>query len=466
MANQSFDVVVIGGGPGGYIAAIRAAQLGLKSACIESRGTLGGTCLNVGCIPSKAMLESSEMFVKISHAKDYGITVKDASPDIKGILKRKDSIVGGLTKGVEGLLKKNKVNYLKGFGSFVNANQVKVTDASGNSEVVDAKNVIIATGSEPIELPFAKFDGQLVVSSTEALDFTEVPKHLVVIGGGVIGLELGSVWLRLGAKVSVVEAMPEILYTMDGGIRSAARRILEKQGFEFYSDTKVKDINKTKNHAVVVAQGPNGQLELKADKVLVAVGRRPFTKGLALENAGVATDDRGRVAIDAHYRTNVPNIYAIGDVVVGPMLAHKAEEEGVATAELIAGKPGHVNYEAIPNVVYTWPEIASVGMTEDQIKEKGIEYRAGQFPFLANARAKCLGSTDGFVKILADAKTDRLLGAHIIGPTASELIAEMAVAFEFGASAEDIARSVHAHPTLAEAIKEAALAVDKRTLNI
>jgi dihydrolipoamide dehydrogenase len=466
MTTQAFDLVVIGGGPGGYVAAIRAAQLGLKAACIESRGALGGTCLNVGCIPSKAMLEASEMFVKISHAKEYGINVKDATPDIKAMLKRKDSTVSGLTKGIEGLFKKNKVTYLKGRGSFVSPNEVKCTAADGTSEIVSAKHIIIATGSEPIELPFAKFDGQFIVSSTEALEFTEVPKHLVVIGAGVIGLELGSVWARLGAKVSVVEATPEILSTMDGSIRTSMRKILEKQGFEFYTDTKVKEITKSKNHAVVTAQGPNGPVELKADRVLVAVGRRAFTKGLELQNAGVLTDDRGRVNIDGHFRSNVPHIYAIGDVVVGPMLAHKAEEEGVAAAEIIAGKPGHVNYEAIPGVIYTWPEVASVGMSEEQVKEKGIEYRVGQFPFMANGRAKCMGSTDGFVKLIADAKTDRLIGAHIVGPTASELIGELAVAFEFGASAEDIARSVHAHPTLSEVIKEAAMAVDKRTIHI
>jgi dihydrolipoamide dehydrogenase len=466
MTNQAFDLVVIGGGPGGYVAAIRASQLGLKVACIESRGALGGTCLNVGCIPSKAMLEASEMFVKISHAKEYGINVKDATADIKAMLKRKDSTVSGLTKGIEGLFKKNKVTYLKGHGSFVSPNEVRCTAADGTSEVVSAKNIIIATGSEPIELPFAKFDGQFIVSSTEALEFPEAPKHLVVIGAGVIGLELGSVWARLGSKVSVVEATPEILYTMDSSVRTSMRKILEKQGFEFFTDTKVKEITKSKNHAVVIAQGPNGPVELKADRILVAVGRRAFTKGLELQSAGVATDDRGRINIDGHFRSNVSHIYAIGDVVVGPMLAHKAEEEGVAAAEIIAGKPGHVNYEAIPGVVYTWPEVASVGLTEEQVKEKGIDYKVGQFPFLANGRAKCMGSTDGFVKLIADAKTDRLIGAHIVGPTASELIAELAIAFEFGASAEDIARSVHAHPTLAEVIKEAAMAVDKRTIHI
>jgi len=466
MADAQFDLVVIGGGPGGYVAAIRGAQLGMTTACIESRGALGGTCLNVGCIPSKSLLESSEMFVKVNHAKDFGVNVKGVTADVPAMIKRKEATVTQFTKGIEGLFKKNKVTYLKGHGSFVSSTEVKVTDASGGTQTIAAKNIIIATGSEPVELPFAKFDGEVIVSSTEALSFEAPPEHLVVIGGGVIGLEMGSVWARLGSKVTVVEATPEIIYTMDGSVRTTLRKLLEKQGFAFHTDTKVKEIVKGKKSATVVAEGPNGKVELKADKVLVAVGRRPFTKGLNAEAAGVKLDERGRVAIDHHYRTNVANIYAIGDVVIGPMLAHKAEEEGVAAAELIAGKAGHVNYEAIPWVIYTWPEVASVGATEEQLKEKGIAYKTGQFPFIANARAKCLGTNDGFVKIIADAKTDRLLGAHIVGPNASELIAELAVAFEFGSSAEDIARSVHAHPTLAEVIKEAAMAVEKRAIHI
>lgn len=463
---ESYDVVVIGGGPGGYVAAIRAAQLGYKAACIEGRGTLGGTCLNVGCIPSKSLLEASEMFVKVQHAEEFGVLAKDVKADIPAMMKRKDDTVKQFTRGIEGLFKKNKVTYLKGFGSFVDANHIKITAADGTESTVNAKNVIIATGSEPIEIPIAKFDGKKVVSSTEALSFEKPPKHLVVIGGGVIGMEMGSVWLRLGAKVTVIEAMPEILYGMDKEIRKQSTKIFQKQGFQIETNTKVTSVDTSGKEVKVHAEKDGKAVEFKADKVLVAVGRRAYTSGLQLENAGVATTDRGLVEIDHAYRTNVSHIYAIGDVVKGPMLAHKAEEEGVAAAEIIAGQHGHVNYEAIPGIVYTWPEIASVGKSEQECMDQGIPYRVGQFPFLANARAKCMGSNEGFVKIIAHEKTDRLLGFHIVGPTASELISEAAIAFEFGASAEDIARSVHAHPTLSEVMKEAAMAVEKRALHI
>jgi len=465
MAENSFDVIIIGGGPGGYVCAIRAAQLGLKAACVEFRGALGGTCLNVGCIPSKALLHSSEVFTTIKHAEKYGIKVQNAEADIPAMVKRKDEIVKGLTGGIAGLFKKNKVTYLQGYGSFVSSNEVAVKNKDGKSQTYQAKHIVIATGSEPIEIPSAKFDQKTIVSSTEALDFEKAPKHLVVIGGGVIGLELGSVWCRLGSKVTVIEAMPEILYNLDKTIRDQARRILAKQGLEFLTNTKVKEVTVSRGSASVIADGEKGAIELKADKVLVAVGRRPFTKDLGLENAGLTTNNRGQLEVDNHWRSKVKNIWALGDVIHGPMLAHKAEEEGVAVAESIAGKPGHVNYEAIPNVIYTWPEIASVGASEQELKDKGIKYKVGKFPFLANGRAKCNSDTDGLVKIIADEKTDRLLGFHIIGPHASELIAEAAIAFEFGASAEDIARSVHAHPTLAEAMKEAALDVDKRALH-
>lgn len=467
MAEQ-FDLIVIGGGPGGYIAAIRAAQLGLKAACIEYRGALGGTCLNVGCIPSKALLESSEMFDKIAHhAKEYGVDVKGATADIKAMVTRKNGIVSKFTKGIEGLFRKNKVTYLKGLGSFVDAHTIAVTDDAGKVENYQTKHVIIATGSAPIELPIAKFDGKVVVSSTEALDFEKAPEHLIVIGGGVIGLELGSVWKRLGSKVTVIEALPALLGMMDGAVSKAMTKILGQQGLDLQVGTKVTGVKVSGSKGTVTATNAKGEsVEFTGDKVLVAVGRRAYTNGLNLDAVGISAKPNGKVVVNEHLQTSQSHIYAIGDVIDGPMLAHKAEEEGVAAAEMIAGKPGHVNYEAIPNIIYTWPEVASVGMSEEQCKEKGIAVNTGQFPFAANGRAACAGNTEGFVKIIADKKTDRLLGAHIVGPTASELIAELAIAFEFGASAEDIARSVHAHPTLAEVIKEAALAVDKRALSI
>ena len=454
--------MIIGGGPAGYVAAIRAAQLGLNTACIESRGALGGTCLNVGCIPSKAMLQSSEAYSQALHgAKDLGVEYKEVSFNLKQMLSRKETVVTQLTSGIEYLFKKNKITYLKGFGSFVAKGQVKVVGEDGSEEVVSAKNVIIATGSAPIELPMAKFDEKSVVSSTGALSFDKVPKHLVVIGGGVIGLELGSVWKRLGAKVSVVEAADSILATMDKDVIRTMKKVLKKEGFEFYEKTMFKDLKKKGSKLTVICDKNGEAIELSCDKLLVAVGRRAYTDGLNLESIGLATEKNGKIAVGKNYESSVSGVFAIGDVIDGPMLAHKAEEEGVACVEMIAGKAGHLNYDAIPSVVYTWPEVASVGITEQQAKENGIDVKIGKFPFSANGRAKCMNETEGFVKIIADKRTDTMLGAHIVGPSASELIAELAVGMEYTASAEDIARSVHAHPTLAETIKEAALAVDK-----
>ncbi len=460
-----FDIVVIGAGPGGYVAAIRAAQLGLKTAIVESRGTGGGTCLNVGCIPSKALLESSEIYEHTKdHASNYGVDVSGVQFNLPKMLERKDKIVGELTGGVDGLLKKNKVEYLLGYASFVDSKTVAVKLNDGGQTELKAKNIIIATGSSPIELPFAKFDGNVIGSSTDALSYSSVPKHLILIGGGVIGLELGSVWARLGARVTVIEAQPRILPTNDGEVSKFMLRTLKKQGLEFAVDTMVKSIETKGDHATVTCEHKGETKTYEGDKVLVAVGRRANTDGLNVESISLQMD-RGKVVTDAHYRTNVSGVYAIGDVTDGPMLAHKAEDEGLACAEIIAGKPGHVNYEAIPGVVYTNPEVASIGKSEEELKEAGIAYNTGKFQFRANGRAKCMGQIDGFIKLLADKKTDRLIGAHMVGPKASELIAELVMAFEFGASAEDVARSVHAHPTLSEVIKEAAMGVDKRTIH-
>ncbi len=468
MSEKSFDLVVIGGGPGGYVAAIRASQLGLKVACIESRGTLGGTCLNVGCIPSKALLESSDFFWKTSqHAEEFGVSVKDVRADIKFMLERKNKIVTKLTQGIEGLFKKNKVTYFKGRGQFVNAQQIKVLSSDGKEEEISSKKTIIATGSSPIELPFAKFDGTTVVSSTEALDFESAPKHLVVIGGGVIGLELGSVWQRLGSQVTVIEAAPEILAPMDVDVRKTMTRILNSQGLVFKTGAKVSSVEvKGKGRAIVSYESGGEATSIEANKVLVAVGRRAFTAGLGLENIGLGLEQGGKIAVDDDFQTKIKGVYAIGDVIDGPMLAHKAEDEGVVVAEKIMGQKPHINKAAIPNVIYTQPEVASVGLSEDQCKAEGREIKIGKFPFSANGRAACHGDSNGFVKLIADAKTDKLIGGHIVSSHASELIAELAIGMEFHTSAEDIARSTHAHPTLAEAIKEAALAVDKRTIHM
>lgn len=463
----AYDVIFIGGGPAGYTGAIRAGQLGLNVACVEFRGTLGGTCLNVGCIPSKALLQSSEFFHHAKHkSAEHGLKFQKVEFDVAQMMKRKDGIVSSLTKGIEGLFKKNKVTYIKGKGSFLSANTIKVTGADGSTEEHTAKSFVISTGSTPIELrAIAPFDGKDIVSSTEALRFDKVPDHLVVIGAGVIGLEMGSVWMRLGSKVTVIEALDRVLPPMDAAVSAEMKKILEKQGMEFMLSTKLTKAEKSGKKVKVTAEQDGKQLSLECDKVLVAVGRRAYTDGLGLETVGLVPRKDGKLDVNHNYQTAVPHIFAVGDVIDGPMLAHKADEEGVAVAEIIAGKPGHVNYEAIPNVVYTWPEIASVGLNEEEAKAKGLNYKIGKVPFIANGRARAFGETDGFVKIIADAKTDRIIGAHIIGPNASELIAELVIGVEFSASAEDIGRSSHAHPTLAEVMKEAALAVDKRSLN-
>ncbi|MBX3461418.1 MAG: dihydrolipoyl dehydrogenase [Planctomycetes bacterium] len=452
------DLVVIGAGPGGYIAAIRAAQLGMNVACIEKEPALGGTCLRVGCIPSKALLESSERFEAARHdLKKHGVKVGGIELDLATMLKRKDTTVTAGTKGIEFLFKKNKVTRYQGHATITGANTVIVGE-----QALACKHIIIATGSVPSMLPGVEFDGDLIGDSTTALGYDKVPEHLVVIGGGVIGLELGSVWLRLGAKVTVLEYLPQILPGMDEELCAEALRLFKKQGFEFHLGAKVTGARVESGKCVVSAEGLD---DINCDRVLLAVGRKPNTQGLGLENVGITPDKRGRIPVNSHWQTSVPNIYAIGDVIDGPMLAHKAEEEGTACAEYIATGHAHVNYDAIPGVVYTHPEIAGVGKTEQQLREAGVPYKAGKFPFMANGRARALGETAGFVKLLAHAETDRLLGAHIIGPRAGDLIAECAVAIEFAASAEDIARSSHAHPTLAECIKEAALAVHGRTLN-
>ncbi len=462
MSDTTFDLAVIGAGPGGYVAAIRAAQLGLKTALIEKDKTLGGTCLNIGCIPSKALLQSSELYHQAKKGfKRHGIVGK-FELDLKAMLRRKDGVVKQLTSGIAHLMKKNKVDVFHGLGVLQGDGRIAV---HGDEETeVHAKNIIIATGSSAVELPFARFDGERVVSSTEALSFPEVPAHLVVIGAGAIGLELGSVWRRLGAKVTVVEMLPRIAPASDLEVARALQKSLAGLGIEFLLEAKLKAVRTEGGLAAEVEVG--GEVRaLDCDRILVAVGRRAHTAGLGLENVGLATDRAGKIAVDAHFATGVPGLYAIGDVVRGPMLAHKAEDEGMACAELIAGKAGHVNYDAIPNVIYTWPELASVGKTEEELKEAGVAYRSGSFPFMANGRAKAAGERDGMVKVLAAEDDDRLLGVHIVGPNASELIAEAVTVLEFGGAAEDIARTVHAHPTLSEAVREAALGVAGRTLH-
>lgn len=468
MADQ-YDLVVIGTGPGGYVCAIRAAQLGLSVAVVEKRATHGGTCLNVGCIPSKALLHASELYAEASHGfPAMGIQVGRPRVDLKAMLAYKDEGVDGNVKGVEFLLKKNKVDSYFGTGSIEAPGKVKVTPSDGEPRVLEARNIVIATGSEVTPLPGVDIDEKNVVSSTGALSLPHVPRHMVVVGAGVIGLELGSVWRRLGAEVTVVEFLDHITPGMDAEISKNYQRILKKQGMKFMLSTKVTEV-KTSFTMLKVTTEPSAGGDatvLDADVVLVAIGRRPYTEGLGLDAVGVELDDRGRVKTDGHFKTNVDGIYAIGDVIDGPMLAHKAEDEGVALAEILAGKPGHVNYGAIPGVIYTAPEVATVGQTEEQLKDAGIEYSVGKFPFTANGRAKVNRTTDGFVKILADAKTDKVLGVHMIGPNVGEMIAEAVVVMEFGGSAEDIARTCHAHPTLSEAVKEAAMAVDKRTIHM
>ncbi len=466
---EPYDLIVIGAGPGGYVAAIRAAQLAMKVACVEKRPSLGGTCLNVGCIPSKALLDSSELYhlAKERFGK-HGIQVGNLGLDVPKMIARKEEVVRGLTTGIRGLFKKNKVDSHFGFGRITSPTTVQVKNAEGQERSLEAKHILIATGSEPIELPFLKFDGQTVVSSTEALCFEKVPEHLLVVGAGYIGLELGSVWKRLGSRVSVVEFLPRIVPMADLEVGALLFKSLQRQGMEFHLETKVTGADLKDAKAVVRTETKDGKaLDFPCDKVLVSVGRRAFVDGLGLDEVGVAYEKKtGKVPVDAHFRTNVPTISAIGDVIAGPMLAHKAEEEGVAFAEALAGKAGHVNYETIPSVIYTWPEMASVGLTEEQVKEQGTAYKVGKFPFLANGRAKAMDETEGLVKIIADAKSDRVLGVHIIGPRASDMIAEAVATMEYSGSAEDIARTCHAHPTLSEAVKEAALAVDGRAIHL
>ncbi len=467
MADQ-YDVVIIGGGPGGYNCAIRAGQLGLKTALVEKRQTLGGTCLNVGCIPSKALLHASELYEEAEkNFKGLGIEIGDLSLNLQQMLAQKDDAVKGLTDGVKFLMKKNKVDVHHGWGSIAGKGRVSIKDEDGKTTELSAKNIVIATGSEVTPLPGVEIDEERVVSSTGALVLKEVPKKLVLIGAGVIGLELGSVWRRLGAEVTVVEYLDRALPTMDGEVSKTAKKLFEKQGMSFLLSRKVTGVEKTKSGLKVSTEAAEGGDEktLDADVVLVCIGRRPFIEGLGLESVGIEADKRGFIAND-HFKTKADGVWVIGDVTHGPMLAHKAEEEGAACAELIAGKAGHVNYDAIPSVVYTNPEIASVGLTEEQLKEQGRKYKTGKFPFMANSRGRTNHQTDGFVKILADAETDEILGGHIIGPNAGELIAELVVAMEFRAASEDIARTCHAHPTLSEAIRQAAMGVEGWTMQM
>jgi dihydrolipoamide dehydrogenase len=469
MTENNYDLVVIGGGPGGYVAAIRAAQLGMHVACVEKRGTLGGTCLNVGCIPSKSLLHASEEFEKAGHHLEaLGIKTGEVKLDLKTMMGAKDTVVGELTQGIEYLFKKNGIDYVKGAGRIASTDTVAVGDGNGSEQTLTAKNILIATGSEASQLPGLEIDEERIVTSTGALGLGKVPKHLVVIGAGVIGLELGSVWRRLGAEVTVIEFLDRITPEMDGEVSKTLRRILKKQGFDFKLSTKVIAATANKSGVTLTAESlKKGKTEeIKADVVLVSVGRKPYTEGLGLEQVGVDLDNHGRVVTDGHFRTSVPNIYAIGDVIVGPMLAHKAEDEGMVCAEIMAGQSGHINYDIIPGVIYTSPEVAAVGATEEKLKEDGIDYTVGKFPFTANARAKIVSGGEGFVKILADTATDRVLGVHIVGSDAGNMIGEAVLAMEYGASAEDIARTCHAHPTEMEALKEAALDVDERAIHI
>ena len=463
--SEKFDVTVIGGGPGGYVCSIRLSQLGLKTACIESRGSLGGTCLNVGCIPSKSLLNLSENFHKAKNFEKIGIEIGEIKLNLGKMMKNKEKAVTVLTKGIEFLFKKNKVSYFKGKGSFKSSNEI-VVSGDGEETVIETEKAIISTGSEPVSIPGMEFDEEKIISSTGALSLEKLPKKMVVVGGGYIGLEMGSVWSRLGTEVEVVEFLDHITPGMDREISTEFMKILKKQGIKFKLNTKVEKITKNENGVTLeIIDKENKKNNIEADVVLISVGRRPYTTGLKLENVGVKTDEKGKVKVDKNFETNIKNIFAIGDVIDGPMLAHKAEEEGIAVAEFIAGQSGHVNYDIIPGVIYTSPEVASVGKTEEQLNEKKINFKVGKFPFMANSRAKAIDEPEGFVKILADATSDKVLGVHIIGPHAGEMIAEMAIAMEFGASSEDIARTCHAHPTFSEAIKEAALSVEKRQIH-
>jgi dihydrolipoamide dehydrogenase len=468
MVENNFDVIVIGGGPGGYVCAIRAAQLGLKTACVESRGSLGGTCLNVGCIPSKSLLNLSENYKKAKKDfNDQGIEISDIKLNINKMMSNKDKSVQVLTKGIEFLFKKNKVTYFKGKGVIFSENSVVVYESDNKRSNIKTKNIVIATGSSPTSLPGIEIDEKNIVSSTGALSFSEVPKDLIVIGGGYIGLEMGSVWSRLGSNVTVVEYLDFITPGMDREVSNEFKKILTKQGIKFKLNNKVTAATNIKNKVIVDYTNNTTAVreKVECDKVLISVGRKPYTDGLNLSKIGIKKDSKGRIEVNKKLQTSLKNIYAIGDVIKGPMLAHKAEDEGIAVAEIIAGQAGHVNYDVIPSVVYTSPEVASVGKTEEQLKSEKRDYKVGKFPFLANSRAKVNNQTEGFVKMLADSNTDKVLGVHIIGPHCGDMIAEMALAMEFGASAEDIARTCHAHPTHTEAIKEAALAVDKRPIH-
>ena len=469
MSEGRYDLVIIGGGPGGYVAAIRAAQLGMKTACVEKRARLGGTCLNVGCIPSKALLHSSERYAEAKdHLGAQGIKFSKVSLDLETMMARKDKVVDDLTKGIGFLLKKNKVEHLVGTGSIPKPGEVAVALADGGAATLSTERILIATGSEVAPLPGVEIDEKRIVSSTGALALAKVPKHMVVIGAGVIGLELGSVWSRLGAKVTVLEFLDRILPGMDAELAKQTQRILKKQGLDIGLGRKVTGAKTGKAGVTLTVEPVKGgeAEEVKADIVLVAIGRRPYTEGLGLEALGVETDNRGVIRVDERFQTTVPGIFAIGDCVPGPMLAHKAEDEGVICVEMMTGQSGHIDYDLVPGVVYTWPEVASVGKSEEALKEAGVDYRVGKFPFTANSRARTTGDTDGLVKILADAKTDRVLGVHIVGPLAGDLVQEAVLAMEFGGSAEDIARTCHAHPGMGEAVKEAALAVDGRAIHI
>jgi len=464
---EKFDVVIIGSGPGGYVAAIRSGQLGLKTAIVEKDKDLGGTCLNVGCIPSKALLTSTDhlMFVKKEAAK-HGIIIDGARADLAKMQERKAKVVKTFNSGVRSLMKTNKVTVFEGLGTITGPGKVSVKSSNGQTQEIETKNIVIATGSAPVELPFAKFDGKTIVSSTEALEFTEPPKKLIVIGAGAVGLELGSVWNRLGSEVTILEFLPRIALGFDLELSNLLQRLLTAQGMTFHLEAKVTAAKVDNGRATVIATKGDQELKFEADKVLVSVGRRPFSEGLGAEKVGVQLDEQKRIKVDDHFRTNVEGIYAIGDVITGPMLAHKAEDEGMACIEIIAGKAGHVNYQAIASIIYTNPELAGVGLTEDQAKEQGIEVRIGKFPFRANSRALSVDDVEGMVKFVADAKTDRVLGAHILHHLASELISEAVSVIEFGGSSEDIGRTTHSHPTLSEAVREAALNVEKRALHI
>ena len=464
--SEKFQAVVIGGGPGGYVCAIRLSQLGIKTACVESKDTLGGTCLNIGCIPSKNLLNFSEKFYSAKNFSNLGIEVGKIKLNLDKVMKNKDKAVDALTKGIEFLFKKNKVTYYKGIASLKSSNQISVASSKNKEIIIETENVIISTGSEPVSLPGIKFDEKVIVSSTGALSLNTVPKKMVVIGGGYIGLEMGSVWSRLGSEVHVIEFLDHITPGMDKEISKEFMKILQKQGMNFHLETKVESIKKNNKGVIILTRDKNKKkINFNCDVALISVGRKPNTKNLNLSSVGVVLDEKKRIKTDKNFKTNIKNIYAIGDVIEGPMLAHKAEEEGIAVAELLAGQSGHVNYDVIPGVIYTSPEVASVGKTEEQLKELKVKYKVGKFPFLANSRAKAINEPEGFVKILADEKTDKVIGVHIIGPHAGEIIAEMAIAMEFGASSEDIARTCHAHPTFSEAVKEAALSVDKRAIH-